>query len=432
MRSGTGSHTGLSVARFPENRRIPVTGDFLSGENLYQDVVAYSSFGDHRTATDGEEKTTDWMAERFSACGLDISFQTFSQETYFVSNTYLTINGREADCFPLWPPTWTGKTPVRGQLVATETGQDIPEGSIALFKPSFSYGAPSFSNEGDNAAIRAAAEAGAVAVVVISNGPSDGMHAYNTADGTARRPIPVVLTPKRNEAVLASTAERHAEVSLLLDGTDMPQAQPRNIIAKLDHGDDIIVISTPKSGWFTCAGERGPGVALSLALARWASERDSTVSYLFDANSGHETIGTGIKRFIEDLAPSPERTLAWIHLGATIATWDWKETAGGLVKRARPEDYRVICSSEELLPLLNTAMAGLPGLEPRAGQGIGEMREVIRMGYRGFGVNGGPYRYFHTPEDRPEVGTAPELLEPMATALVRALELLEEKGKPQA
>jgi hypothetical protein len=59
------------------------------------------------------------------------------------------------------------------------------------------------------------------------------------------------------------------------------------------------------------------------------------------------------------------------------------------------------------------------------------MREVIRMGYRGFGVNGGPYRYFHTPEDVPEVGTAPELLGPMAAALVRALELLEPEAKSQ-
>ena len=408
-----------------------MTSQFLSGRSLYQDVVTYSSFGDHRTATEGEEKTTDWMAERFKFCGLDVGFQTFSQETYFVDSTNLTVDGEEIGCFPLWPPTWTGRTPAPGRLVATDTGQGIREGSIVLFKPSFSYGAPAFSNEEDNAAIRAAAGAGAIAAVIISNGPSDGMHAYNTPDGTARWPIPVVLTPKRNEAVLVSAAEGHAEVSLLLDGTDIPKAQPRNVIAKLNRGDDIIVISTPKSGWFTCVGERGPGVALSLALARWAAERNSNVSYIFDANTGHETDGTGIRRFLEELAPSPDRTLAWIHLGATIATWGWEETANGLVKRARPEDYRVVCSSEELLPLLNTALVGLPGLEPRAGRGLGEMREVISMGYQGFGVNGGPYRYFHTPEDRPEVGTAPELLEPMAAALVRALELLEEKGKAQ-
>lgn len=197
----------------------------------------------------------------------------------------------------------------------------------------------------------------------------------------------------------------------------------------LERGSDIIVLSTPKSGWFTCAGERGPGVALFLALARWANQRDSEVSYVFDANTGHEVGGTGIRRFVEDLAPPPDRVLAWIHPGANIATWGWEETAAGLVRRARPEDYRVVCDSGELLPLLNTALVALAGLEPRVGRGLGEMRLVIQTGYRGFGVNGGPYRYFHTPDDKPDVATAPELIEPMATLLTRALELLEAKGR---
>ena len=402
-----------------------MTIDFLSGDSLYRDVVAYSGFGGHRMATEGEEKTTEWMARRLSDCGLSVEFQTFSQETFFVTRTSLVVADKELDCFPLWPPTWTGQAPVRGRLVASETGRDVAEGSIALIKPSFSYGGPPFSYEGDDATVRAAAEAGARAVVVISNGPSDGLHAYNTPEGTPRWPIPAALTAKRNDSALLSAAKDQAEVSLLLEGVDAPQAQPRNVAGRLDRGDDVIVISTPKSGWFTCAGERGPGVALFLALARWASERDSRVSYVFDANTGHETGYTGIRRYLEGPAPPPDRVLAWIHLGATIATWGWEDTASGLAKRARPEDYLVVCSSEELLPLLNDALSPLPGLEPRVGRGVGEMGAVIRAGYRGFGVNGGPYRYFHTPEDTPEVATAPELLEPVCAALVRALELLE-------
>ena len=405
--------------------------DYLSGESLYQDVLTYSSFGEHRTATVGEEQTTDWMVERLTESGLEVSFQSFPQETWFVKETSLIANNTDIDCFPLWPPTWTGPTPIRGQLSMAETGKEIPEGSIALIQPAFSYGAPAFSSEKDIAAIHAAAKAGARAVIVISNGPSDGIHAYNTPAGTGRWPVPVVLTPKRNRQFLTSLAERNTGVSLLLDGTDIPEAHPRNVTGSLNRGGDVIVISTPKSGWFTCGGERGPGVALFLALARWTSEQKSDTSYIFDANTGHETGGTGIRHFLDELAPSPERTLAWIHLGATISTWGWDSTATGLVKRARPEEYLVICSGEGLLPLLRESMAGLTGLEPQAGRGVGEMREVIGMGYRGFGFNGGPYHYFHTQEDTPEVGTAPGLLEPVIKALVRTLELLEAHGKPR-
>jgi len=405
--------------------------DFLSGESLYRDVVRYADFGEHRTATPGEERTTDWMAERLAECGLKVDFQPFTQETYFVEQTSLVVEGRQLECFPLWPPTWTGDSPVRGRLVGTVDGSGIPAGSIALLTPSFSYGGPPYSYEGDDTAIGAASKAGASAAVVVANGPSDGMHAYNTPADTERWPIPVALTPKRNGAFLSAAADSGAGADLLLTGTDAPQARPRNLVARLERGDKAIVISTPKSGWFACAGERGPGVALFLALARWANERDSQVSYLFDANTGHETMGTGIRQFVDNLAPGPEQVLAWIHLGANISTWDWEDTGTGLVKQARPENYRVMCSSEKLLPLVNQAFTPLPGLQPRAGRGLGEMRLMIQMGYRGFGVNGGPYHYFHAPEDRPEVATAPELLEPMCAALVRVLELLEEKGWPQ-
>lgn len=404
----------------------------LSGESLYRDVVNYARLGEHRSATKGEAETTDWLAERLGACGLQVSFQPCPADTFFVHRTGLTVGDEQVECFPLWPPTWTGETPVEGRLVDADASRDVLKGCIALVRSSFSSGALPYSSvEGDAAAVRSAADAGALAAVVIASGPSDGIHAYNTPEGSDRWPIPAALVPKRSGAALVSAAESGAQASLLLHGSDEPQAKAKNVIARLDRGDDLIVISTPKSGWFTCAGERGPGIALFLALAEWAAGRDSRVSYLLDANTGHETGGTGIGRFVADLAPPPDRVLAWIHLGANIATWEWEETATGLVKRGRPEGYRVVCSSEELLPLLNTAFEPLPGLEPRAGRGIGEMRLVIRTGYRGFGMNGGPYRYFHTPEDTPDVATAPELLEPVAAALTRALELLEAKGRPE-
>ena len=406
-----------------------MTKHFLSGDSLYQDVVTYAKFGDHRTATQGENQTTEWMAERLKACGLEVSLQSFPVDTFFVHELRLTVDSRPVECFPLWLPYWTGPRPVIAPLAPLEADGDMLRDRIALIKPSFSFGALPYSYEGNDAAIHAAAQAGALSALVISNGPSGEIHAYNAPAGTERWPLPVALVPRREEADLLAAAERGAEVSLLLDGKDEWQIEARNVVGTLERGSDLVVVSTPKSGWFTCAGERGPGVALFLALARWASQRDSETSYMFDANTDHEAGGTGIRHFMEDFAPPPDRVLAWIHLGANIATWSWDETTTGLARRSRPEEYRVVCDNEGLVPLLNTALAGLPGLEPRVGRGLGEMRLVIQTGYRGFGVNGGPYRYFHTPDDKPDVATAPELLEPMAAALTRALELLEAKEK---
>jgi len=404
--------------------------DFLSGESLYRDVVTYSQFGEHRTATDGENKTTDWITERLEAAGLQTSFQSFPVETYFVSETSLIVDGQQIDCFPLWPPCWTGSHPVRAPLAPLGATADQQKGRIALLKASPSFGAlPFLSSEEDATLFHAVADAGALAVVVVGSGLSGEIHAYNTPDDTDVSPVPAVQVSARYEPVLVAAARQGTKVSLLLDGRTEPQAEARNVFGRLYRGKNLIVISTPKSGWFTCAGERGPGVALFLALACWVSQRKSQTSYLFDANTGHEIGGLGVRRFFEELAPTPDQVLAWIHLGANIATWEWEESPTGLQKHARPENYRIICHSPDFLPLLNSAFAHLPGLQPVAGRGIGEMRLMIQEGYHGFGFNGGAYRFFHTPVDLPEQATAPELLEPVALALTRALESIESLGK---
>jgi len=406
-----------------------MTADFLSGESLYRDVVAYSQFGVHRTATDGENKTTDWIVERLEAAGLQTSFQSFPVKTYFVGETSLIVDGQQLDCFPLWPPCWTGPRPVQAPLAPPEASAEQQKGRIALLKPSPSYGAlPFLSSEDDTNLLRTAARAGALAVIVISSGPSGEIHAYNTPGGTDISPVPAVQVPARYEPVLVTAAGRGTEVSLLSHGKTEPQAEARNVFGRLYRGKNLIVISTPKSGWFTCAGERGPGVALFLALARWVSQRRSQTSYLFDANTCHEIGGLGVRRFVEELAPPPDQVLAWIHLGANIATWEWEESPAGLQKHARPENYRIVCDSTDILPLVNNAFAHLPGLKPIVGRGLGEMRLMIQTGYHGFGFNGGAYRFFHTPADIPEQATAPELLEPVALALTRALESIEALG----
>jgi hypothetical protein len=135
-------------------------------------------------------------------------------------------------------------------------------------------------------------------------------------------------------------------------------------------------------------------------------------------------MGLGILRFIDELAPPPQRVLCWMHLGANIATCSWEETPEGLQPSAKAENYRIMCTRDDLLGPLGKAFASIPGVRPVVGQTIGEMAAMERAGYRGFGVNGGLHPFFHTPGDSPKT-TAPELLEPIALSLTRALELIE-------
>ena len=119
------------------------------------------------------------------------------------------------------------------------------------------------------------------------------------------------------ERLRASVGDK---VTLRLTGRMDEAAEAVNVARRLVRNEeaDWSVISTPSSGWFTCAGERGPGIAALLALAEWAHARPDSLHYLFVATSGHELDFLGARLFHEaQLAPPPERTQVWLHLSAS-------------------------------------------------------------------------------------------------------------------
>ena len=70
-----------------------------------------------------------------------------------------------------------------------------------------------------------------------------------------------------------------------------------------------VVVTTPLSGWFGCAGERGTGIAIALELAkRLASSYPVTVV----GATGHELEYYGAKRHLETMAVQPA---AVVHVG---------------------------------------------------------------------------------------------------------------------
>jgi hypothetical protein len=352
----------------------------LSGVKLFEDVIAYYNLGEHRTATQVDLRTSQWLMAQLRAAGLKATSQSFGLRQFFVRQTRLTVADRSIRAFPLWFPRGTGPTPINARMALFDKNSEprSQQGKIALAKFPFDARAAMVSGSGQAEVILAAARAGASAVIAITEGSTKEIIALNSPAGAEPWPIPVVLASPRDEHVLMSAARSGMQVSLLVDGEDDYNASARNVIARLDRGKDLIVVSTPQSGWFRCAGERGPGIALFLGLARWARGRPSGASFLFVSTSGHELGGVGMKAFQKELAPSPDRVLCWLHLGAGIATWSWEETSAGLKLLLEPDSRRYLMTSPDLVPLLTTAFAGLPGLTPTVGRAVGEFEFMLK------------------------------------------------------
>src|SRR5262245_26830435 len=265
-----------SRRKAPAKARASETGP-LSGAKLYADVISYYNLGEHRTASDVDLRTSQWMLEQLRGAGLKATLQPFSLRQFSVKQTRLSIGGNAIRAFPLWFPRSTGQQPIIGNLVPI--GKADPPGSlrgkIALARFPASAGGAMQEGSIHSQIVRAAFQAGASGVVAVTESATQEIIALNTPAGAGPWPIPVVLVGQRDEPLLNSAARSGLNVSLLLDGDDEPQAQAKNVIARVDQGKDLVVVSTPQSGWFRCAGERGPGIALFLGLARWAKGRAS-------------------------------------------------------------------------------------------------------------------------------------------------------------
>src|SRR6185312_9725361 len=91
--------------------------------------------------------------------------------------------------------------------------------------------------------------------------------AYNCAPDRPPWPVPVVGVAGREGQALKAAAQAGADARLRIAGRMQP-GRADNVVARLAGPGKPLVLSTPKSGWFHCAGERGSGIAIWLGLAR--------------------------------------------------------------------------------------------------------------------------------------------------------------------
>ncbi len=250
-----GRAAGAADRRLSRSRNAPGVGEAgpLSGANLYEDVIAYYNLGEHRTAGEGDLRTSQWLLEHLRKAGLKSTLQSFLLRQFFVRQTRLTVGDKTIRAFPLWFPRTTGGAPIIGSVAVFErgAGPESQQNKIALLKFPASAGAAIQRLHSEM--VLGAAKAGALAAIAVTEGATKEIIALNSSVGAEPWPIPVVLVGQRDEPALDAAASSGAKVSLLVDGEDDAEAKAKNVIARVDHGKDLIVVSTPQSGWFRCA-----------------------------------------------------------------------------------------------------------------------------------------------------------------------------------
>ena len=392
--------------------------DPLSEVALMRDVIRFSEMGDHRTASSVDLATSDWIKSELAKAGLTAELDPWPLRQFRDLDCRLRVFGMNYDTFPLWYPRSTGPEPIVARLVHGDDHENL-HGAIALVQfPDVMV----TSKSAHARIIEALAQNGARAIVGCTPHKSGEIYGQNVIPPFNQTPwpLPVLLISPSSWHVFDAAARQGACVEYMLDGADCEGANANNVVAFQERGDRWIIVSTPQSGWFRSAGERGAGLSLLLGLARWMTTVETDHSFLFLSNSGHEIGHMGAFHALNNpRLPKPEDTDCWLHLGSCIATQDFDSRNHVLVP-AKPPDPSWLFASEDLVAPLERAFDGLPHLTPELyNRDHGEIRWILERGYSAFSLMGAQ-QFFHLQGDGPEVVNG-QLLAKVGAALTSAL-----------
>jgi hypothetical protein len=389
---------------------------------LDADLAKHASFGEKFSGGPGDRATADWIAGRLRGSGYRVIESTFDAPFFVKRAARLTAGGATADVIPQAPVVVTTGRGVTAPLTLVEDAVGDVRGRIVLFVTPFARHAALFAQRGIGKMVVEAAKAGAAAIVIVTTGPSGEAVALNAPEQPFV-PVPTAVLAPKLEAPFVAAARSGAPATLVLDG-DATHRPCKNIVARLARGERWLAISTPRSGWFDCVGERGTGTAVFLELADWARKRFADLSVFLMNTGGHEYFFAGSHRVLHE-APPAGSTLAWAHIGATLAARDAEQRDGKLVMLDTVDPGRTLMTTTAARAAVTEAFAGLAGLtEPVAVRPqAGELSTFTDLGYdRAFAVLG-QHNWFHTVEDTLERVDA-KLLAPVLRAHQRTIELL--------
>ena len=395
----------------------------FSGANLMADVESYVNFGTHRTGSTGDLATTDWFTDHWATLGYAIEQTDVECPNADTHVAKLRIGDEAFDGFAQPPLVFTPEGGLSAPMVMWDAAMPAAvSGKIAVIHVPRAPNTPS-PGPAYRAAVADCVKAGAKAAVLLMSGPSGEVVAINTP--LKMQPsIPVLQIGEKERARVEAAMARNIPGKLIMEGPGGTRVG-RNTIARFGESGPWVIISTPQSGWFTCGGERGPGIAISRALSAWAVTQKFPVRWLFIATSGHEWTDAGAEIFHHGQAPKPADTALWFHLGASFGARAYEETPNGPVAQSTPNLGRALMASPDMIPHLEAAFAGQPVIEkplPRdVKTALGEYRLVAEEGYPSSAGFWGYNAHFHTPIDGAE-STTPEIMEPIARGVAKAIE----------
>jgi len=271
-------------------------------------VREYGEQGIHRTATDVDRASGDWLMAQVREAGLEPAREMFSISRVDPVAGFVASGSRKIEGLPQFDGGFTSADGVRGRIGALGSGAEIGLGEAA----------PNTSGAGAIGEARKKNSHRAIALV--TRGGRPGLCPNNAESFLKPFGPPVLQVSSEERTSLDELVRSSAEVQLVAQVKRTP-ADAFNVTASIQGSDESLpplVIMTPRSGWWTCASERGGGIACWLELMRALRTAKPARQVLFVASSGHELGQLGIEIYAQRRPALIKNSRAWIHFGANV------------------------------------------------------------------------------------------------------------------
>lgn len=377
-------------------------------QRVAQIVAAFESQGIHRTGTDVDRLSAEWLAAEVRNAGLTPALEPFPLSRVDPIAAALTIRGRRIEGVPLFDAAFTGAAGVEGRL-----GPAADDAELALVES-----APNASATGVIGDTRRASRH--KAIVCVTRGGRPGLCPSN-ADAFLKPFGPPVLQVSSEEGEFLQESARQGASAQLVVHVQRTPVEALNVTARLEGADRSLpplVVMTPRSGWWTCASERGGGIACWLELMRELKTGPVARDVVFVASSGHELGHLGINAFVDRRSGIVSRSAGWMHFGANIGA---AQDPGNTVQ-ASDDGFE-----KTLADAMTAAGLAVTRRVPRGTVPGGEAEVVHRGGGRYVSVIG-RNALFHNPADRGPEAIDPEVISGFADVFVRVARSLASRN----
>ncbi|SRR5579883_3330560 len=302
-------------------------------ESRIQAIVrAFEEQGIHRTATPVDNASGDWLMAQVREAGLKPEREMFSIDRIDTVSAFVRSGDREIEGLPLFDGGFTTAEGVHGRLGAIGSDAEI---GVAEAAPNTS---------GGGAAGEARRQNRHRAIVLITRGGRPGL-CPNNAESFLHPFGPPVLQVSSEEKPWLDGAIRAGAEATVMNQIRRTKADAFNVLASIPGADASLaplIVMTPRSGWWTCASERGGGIVCWLEIMRSMTKEKPARPVLFVASSGHEIGQLGIEIYAERRPDLIKNAHAWIHLGANIGA---AQNPGNIVQASDDEMEKLLAGS---------------------------------------------------------------------------------------